>query len=74
MPNAKSARWLTSLDVDGVADSLALAKRIVTEAGVGLAPGAAFGKGDQRGFLRLCFAQALELLARAMERLKRVIV
>jgi len=35
--------------------------------------GAALGKGGEGGFLRLCFAQAPELLARAMERLKRLL-
>jgi len=67
------AAFYAFFEVDGVADSLALAKRIVTEAGVGLAPGAAFGKGGEGGFLRLCFAQAPELLALAMERLKRLL-
>ena len=36
-------------------DSLALAKRLVTEAGLGLAPGAAFGD-EAEGWLRWCFA------------------
>ena len=67
------AAFYAFFEVDGVADSLAFAKRIVREARVGLAPGAAFGKGGEGGFLRLCFAQAPELLARAMERLKPVL-
>lgn len=66
------AAFYAFFEVDGVSDSLALAKRIVREAEVGLAPGAAFGKGGE-GFLRLCFAQAPELLERAMVRLKRVL-
>ena len=41
--------------VEGHDDSLALAKRLVTEAGLGLAPGAAFG-GEAEGWLRWCFA------------------
>ncbi len=41
--------------VDGENDSLALAKRLVLEAGLGLAPGAAFG-GESEGWLRWCFA------------------
>jgi aspartate/methionine/tyrosine aminotransferase len=36
-------------------DSLELAKRLVTEAGLGLAPGAAFGP-EGEGWLRWCFA------------------
>jgi aspartate/methionine/tyrosine aminotransferase len=41
--------------VEGQADSLALAKRLVAEAGLGLAPGAAFGP-EGEGWLRWCFA------------------
>ena len=41
--------------VEGYADSLTLAKRLVTEAGLGLAPGAAFGS-EAEGWLRWCFA------------------
>jgi aspartate/methionine/tyrosine aminotransferase len=41
--------------VDGQADSLAFAKRLVSEAGLGLAPGAAFGD-EAEGWLRWCFA------------------
>ena len=41
--------------VDDHADSLALAKRLVVEAGLGLAPGAAFGD-EAEGWLRWCFA------------------
>jgi aspartate/methionine/tyrosine aminotransferase len=36
-------------------DSLAFAKRLVQEAGVGIAPGAAFGP-EGEGWLRWCFA------------------
>ncbi|WP_298830065.1 pyridoxal phosphate-dependent aminotransferase [uncultured Piscinibacter sp.] len=41
--------------VAGQDDSLAFAKRLVTEAGLGLAPGAAFGP-EAEGWLRWCFA------------------
>jgi aspartate/methionine/tyrosine aminotransferase len=41
--------------VEGEPDSLALAKRLVGEAGLGLAPGAAFGP-EGEGWLRWCFA------------------
>ena len=39
----------------GADDSLAFAKRLVAEVGLGLAPGAAFG-GEGEGWLRWCFA------------------
>ena len=41
--------------IEGQGDSLAFAKRLVAEAGVGLAPGAAFGP-EGEGWLRWCFA------------------
>jgi aspartate/methionine/tyrosine aminotransferase len=43
------------LQIDGHVDSLALAKRLVVEAGLGLAPGVAFGP-EAEGWLRWCFA------------------
>ena len=39
----------------GFDDSLELAKRLVREAGIGLAPGNAFGP-EAQGWLRWCFA------------------
>jgi aspartate/methionine/tyrosine aminotransferase len=41
--------------VEGEADSVAFAKRLVTQHGLGLAPGAAFGP-EGEGWLRWCFA------------------
>jgi aspartate/methionine/tyrosine aminotransferase len=41
--------------LDGFGDSLALAKRLVAEAGLGLAPGNAFAP-EAQGWLRWCFA------------------
>ena len=41
--------------VEGQDDSLAFAKRLVADAGLGLAPGAAFGD-ESEGWLRWCFA------------------
>jgi len=43
------------LRVPGSGDSLAFAKRVVQEGGVGIAPGAAFGA-EGEGWLRWCFA------------------
>jgi aspartate aminotransferase len=63
------AAFYAFFEVSGMNDSLATAKRIASEAGVGLAPGSAFGAGGE-GFLRLCFAQSPALLERAMEQLK----
>jgi aspartate aminotransferase len=54
--------------VEGESDSLALAKRLVDEAQVGLAPGSAFGAGGE-GFLRLCFAASSATLRAGVERL-----
>ncbi|HUP07272.1 MAG TPA: pyridoxal phosphate-dependent aminotransferase [Caldimonas sp.] len=52
-------------------DSLALAKRLVVEAGLGLAPGAAFGA-ESEGWLRWCFASRdLGRLEEGVRRLAR---
>ena len=55
--------------VDGLTDSLELAKKLVTRHGVGVAPGIAFGDAGE-GYLRLCFAQSAERMERAMGRLR----
>jgi aspartate/methionine/tyrosine aminotransferase len=52
------------------ADSLALAKSLVREAGLGLAPGIAFGA-EGEGYLRWCFASSLDRLAIGLERFTR---
>jgi len=57
--------------VEGQDDSLAFAKRLVTEAGLGLAPGIAFGA-EAEGWLRWCFASKQpERLTQGVERLRR---
>src|SRR5262245_5058591 len=58
--------------VDGVDDSLAFCKRLVAEAKLGLAPGAAFGP-EGEGFVRWCFAAAEARLADGVERLERAL-
>jgi aspartate/methionine/tyrosine aminotransferase len=58
--------------VDGVTDSLGFAKEILAKTKVGLAPGAAFGRGGE-GYLRLCFAASAERLGPAMDRLSAVL-
>ncbi|ANK82215.1 MAG: aspartate aminotransferase [Rhizobiales bacterium NRL2] len=56
--------------VEGMAEgSLAFCRRLRDEAGVGLAPGSAFGPGGE-GYLRLCFASSEAALSQAMERLQ----
>jgi signal transduction histidine kinase len=57
--------------IEGFGFGLALAKRLVAEAGVGLAPGAAFGP-EGEGWLRWCFASRDPArLVQGVERLQR---
>ena len=58
--------------IEGEPDSVALAKRLIDQAGIGLAPGAAFGASGE-GFLRACFAISPEKLATAMDRLEHAL-
>jgi aspartate/methionine/tyrosine aminotransferase len=51
-------------------DSLAFAKQLVAEAGVGIAPGVAFGP-EGEGYLRWCFAASEVLLDEGAARLAR---
>jgi len=56
--------------LDGFGDSLALAKRLVAEAGLGLAPGNAFAP-EAQGWLRWCFASRdVARLEQGVERLQ----
>jgi aspartate/methionine/tyrosine aminotransferase len=50
-------------------DSLAFAKRLVAESGLGIAPGVAFGP-EGEGYLRWCFAASDDLLRQGVERLR----
>jgi aspartate/methionine/tyrosine aminotransferase len=54
--------------VAGMDNSLQFAQDLVRKARVGLAPGSAFGPGND-GYLRLCFAQSAERLDIALDRL-----
>jgi aspartate/methionine/tyrosine aminotransferase len=56
--------------VQGATDSVAFAKRLVLEAGLGLAPGAAFGPAGE-GYIRWCFAATPERLTEGLARLGR---
>jgi len=60
--------------IEGQDDSLALAKRLVADHGLGLAPGAAFGD-EGEGWLRWCFASRdLGRLDQGLQRLKAALV
>ena len=59
--------------VDGVADSLEFCKRLVRDAGLGLAPGSAFGP-EGEGFVRWCFAAGEDRLAEGVRRLRNMLV
>ncbi len=67
-----TASFYAFFRVEGVEDSLAFAKRILEETGVGLAPGSAFGPGGE-GHLRLCYASAPDRIAAAMDRLEPIL-
>ncbi len=56
--------------VEGEDDTRALAKRLVDEAGLGVAPGSAFGAGGE-AYIRLCFARSPEQIAEATRRFSR---
>jgi aspartate aminotransferase len=57
------------IGIDGLTDSVDLAKKLVTRHGVAVAPGSAFGQAGE-GNLRLCFAQSPPVIERAMQRLR----
>lgn len=65
---APAGAFYSFFSVEGEPDSRALAIRLIEQAGVGLAPGRAFGAGGE-GHLRLCFACSAERLGEAMARL-----
>jgi aspartate/methionine/tyrosine aminotransferase len=54
--------------VEGEPDSRRLAFRLIDEAGIGAAPGGAFGPGGE-GYLRLCYARAPDEISEATRRL-----
>jgi aspartate/methionine/tyrosine aminotransferase len=67
-PKPKGAMYLF-FRVDGADDTLALCKRLVTEAKLGLAPGSAFGP-EGEGYVRWCFASSIERLDDGVGRLE----
>jgi aspartate/methionine/tyrosine aminotransferase len=67
VPDAGGAMYVF-FRIEGQGDSIALAKRLVAEAGLGLAPGAAFGP-EGEGWLRWCHAVAEPRLVEGIDRL-----
>jgi aspartate/methionine/tyrosine aminotransferase len=65
---APTGAFYLFFSVDGETDTRRLALRLIDEAGIGLAPGKAFGAGGE-GFLRLCFAREGAQIEVAMQRL-----
>ena len=63
------ASFYLMLRIEEMGDSIEFCKKMVEEAKIGLAPGAAFGKGGEN-FLRLCYAQSELKLAKGMDRLQ----
>jgi aspartate aminotransferase len=63
------ASFYVMFSVDGVSDTLEFCKRAVREAGVGLAPGTAFGEASAQQ-IRLCYARGEASLIEAMDRLE----
>jgi len=72
LPYRIDGSFYAYLEIDGETDSFALAKRLVYEAKVGVAPGVAFGPGNDQ-FIRICFAQDEKVLEAALERMMKVI-
>ncbi len=58
------AAFYLFFSVDGFSDSRALALKLIDEAGIGAAPGGAFGPGGE-SHLRICFARDPEQIAEA---------
>ena len=55
--------------LEGLSDSVSVAKEILSHTKVGLAPGVAFGP-EGEGYLRLCYAHPLDVLEQAFDRLE----
>jgi aspartate/methionine/tyrosine aminotransferase len=70
---APSGTMYAFFKVDGVTDSLEFCKRLVRDAGLGLAPGSAFGP-EGEGFVRWCFAASEDRLAEGVRRLRSMLV
>ena len=69
VPQSDGAMYLF-LRIAGEDDSMRLAKRLIEEVGLGLAPGRAFGP-EGEGWLRWCYAAAWEKNESGIQRLAR---
>jgi aspartate/methionine/tyrosine aminotransferase len=69
---APAGAMYTFFRIAGMTDSLQFCKRLVSEQGLGLAPGVAFGP-EGEGFVRWCFAAGEERLAEGVRRLERAL-
>jgi aspartate/methionine/tyrosine aminotransferase len=69
IPDADGAMY-AFFRIEGEQDDMATAKTLVTDYGLGLAPGSAFGP-EGEGWLRWCFAAKPEKIAGGLERLER---
>lgn len=70
VPN--QASFYLMFSVEGVTDTLDFCKRAVRDAGVGLAPGIAFGE-ESAQQIRLCYARSDASFVEAMDRLERFV-
>jgi len=64
------ATFYLFFSIDGMKDTREAAFRLIDEAGLGLAPGAAFGPGGE-DYFRLCFARAPDEIGESARRLAR---
>jgi len=64
-PNCQDA-----IDKLGLADDLDFAEHLITQAGVAMVPGSAFGA---PGYMRLSFATSMENLSKALDRLEQAV-
>jgi aspartate/methionine/tyrosine aminotransferase len=65
---AADATFYLFASFEGITDTRQLALRLIEEAGVGVAPGSAFGAGGER-FVRISFARSPEEIAEAVRRM-----
>lgn len=69
VPEADGAMY-AFFRISGLEDDMAVARRLIEEVGLGLAPGSAFGP-EGAGWLRWCFAARPEKIADGLDRLGR---
>jgi aspartate aminotransferase len=69
VPEAQGAMY-AFFRIAGLTDDMALARRLLAETGLGLAPGSAFGP-EGAGWIRWCFAARPEKIADGLDRLGR---